>query len=289
MKSKKILERLYPEVVEPDEALEHRRPRGLLSFSRKKRAKGGRKVAAKSKWGRRGRILALSLLVVTFWAGLHLHYYNKLVGLEFEVQVAWAQVETQLQRRHHIQQNLTQMVLDYAAHERDVLTAVTKLRTSMVTGDGNRGTQTGASPAPKPGDSAAAPSSAPSAAPPKAGPPPSPPGAPPGAPPGGSGAALPIDTLSAAELRELAAKILVVAEQYPQLKLSENFQQFSAAMIDTETDIAARTATFNDAVNAYGTETAQFPGNVFASLFGFPEYEYYQPDEKALVFEGVKY
>ena len=50
-----------------------------------------------------------------------------------------------------------------------------------------------------------------------------------------------------------------------------------------------RTAEYNKAVNAYGTETAQFPGNLFAGLFGFPDYDYYRPDKKALTFEGVKY
>ncbi len=267
MKTEEILERVYPEVAASRNALAKRRRQSLV---------------ARRRWSQRARVTALILPLVGFWATMHLYYYNKLIGLEYNVNAAWAQVETQLQRRHNIQLNLTRMVLDYAAHEREVLTGITKLRTTAVTG--TRGTEEAAK-----AGAPAGPTTSPSAEPAAPAETPSP--AADGARSEGSNAPAgpSLEQLSAAKLEELFSRILVVAEQYPQLKLSENFRQFSAAIIDTETEIAGRTSVYNDSVNIYGTELAQFPGNFFAWTFGFKKYEFYQPDQQALTFQGVAY
>jgi len=62
-----------------------------------------------------GRVAGIVLVVG--WAAAHLYYYNMLVDMEFNAQEAWAQVETQWQRRYNIQHNVTQLVLEYARLE----------------------------------------------------------------------------------------------------------------------------------------------------------------------------
>lgn len=54
--------------------------------------------------------------------------YNRLVGLDEGVKAAWAQVENQLRRRLDLVPNLVETVKGYAAHEREVLQAVTEAR-----------------------------------------------------------------------------------------------------------------------------------------------------------------
>ena len=53
---------------------------------------------------------------------------NRLVGLQENVNTAWAQVETVLQRRFDLIPNLVEIVKGYAAHEKEILTEVTRLR-----------------------------------------------------------------------------------------------------------------------------------------------------------------
>lgn len=101
--------------------------------------------------------------------------------------------------------------------------------------------------------------------------------------------ATPLDDLSPDELDALFPQIMLVAEQYPQLRLTENFQQFSDAIVATETRVADRTADYNRFVNIYTTALHQFPGNLFASIWGFDDYDYYQPRPEASEFAPINY
>jgi LemA protein len=73
--------------------------------------------------------LAFGTMAFGAWGVGHIYFYNRLTLLEFEVQATWAQVETVQERRSHIERNLTHLLRYAAAHERDVVTDVTKLRT----------------------------------------------------------------------------------------------------------------------------------------------------------------
>jgi LemA protein len=202
--------------------------------------------------------LAIASIVLTAWIAFHLYYYNLLVDLEFNVKADWAQVEAQFQRRYHIQQNLTRIVIDYSRYEKDVLTRLTGMRTSAMSDD----------PAAGAGDAnqrSPAGSSHPSPPPPQ------------------------VKQMTPSQLDKLFPDILVMAEQYPQLKLSENFQQFSQAIIDTENQITERIMAYNNSVNIYTTTLKQFPANFFGAVFGFQIYEYYTPDKETLSFQPVKY
>jgi LemA protein len=89
------------------------------------------------------------------------------------------------------------------------------------------------------------------------------------------------------ELRELLSKLRIVAEQYPDLKLSQNLQQLSQSVVECETDIAAKIMAYNDAVNRYTTVLYTFPGNIFGALSGFPAYEFYQVDAARSQYQEV--
>jgi LemA protein len=201
--------------------------------------------------------LVFGSLAVAVWMMFHLYYYNLLVDLGFNVQASWAQVEAQLERRYHIQQNLTQIVMDYSEYEKDTLTDLIKMRTSAMAGgraakatDANR--QLPSEPSEK-------------------------------------SSSAQLKQLTKSELAKLFPDILFMAEQYPELKLTENFQQFSAAIVDTESQIAEQVMAYNDAVNIYTTTRTQFPGNFFGSVFRFEMYDYYEPDKELLDFRPVKY
>ena len=58
--------------------------------------------------------------------------YNKMVVLEQSVDAAWAQVNTQLQRRYDLIPNLVNTVKGYAAHEQEAIQAVTEARAAML-------------------------------------------------------------------------------------------------------------------------------------------------------------
>ena len=70
------------------------------------------------------------LIIVAVIAILLVVIYNKLVTMRLRVKNAWSQIEVQLQRRFDLIPNLVETVKGYMAHESDVLTKVTDLRSS---------------------------------------------------------------------------------------------------------------------------------------------------------------
>ena len=60
-----------------------------------------------------------------------------------------------------------------------------------------------------------------------------------------------------------------ITENYPQLRANENFSELQAQLEGTENRINESRRLFNEAVQAYNLSIRRFPGNVFASLFGF--------------------
>jgi LemA protein len=75
--------------------------------------------------------VGIAVLVLLIFGGNVIGWRNRLVDLEEQVKKSWANVETQLQRRVDLIPNLVATVKGYAAHESDVLTAVTKARASV--------------------------------------------------------------------------------------------------------------------------------------------------------------
>lgn len=74
--------------------------------------------------------------------------------------------------------------------------------------------------------------------------------------------------------------LFAVAEAYPQLRTSENFQQLQEEIAGTESKIAFSRQFYNDSVMAYNTSIQTLPSNLLASPLGFASKEYFEVGEK---------
>jgi LemA protein len=72
-----------------------------------------------------------------------------------------------------------------------------------------------------------------------------------------------------------------VAEQYPNLKATENFQQLSRQLSELEDEIQAARRIYNSNVQAYNTDIQQFPGSVIANQGGFTARQYFEIEDKS--------
>ena len=79
--------------------------------------------------------------------------------------------------------------------------------------------------------------------------------------------------------------LFAVAENYPQLRASENFQQLSSEITDTEDKIQAARRFYNGAVRDLNTRIKTFPTNIFAGMLGFKQRDFFDvgADEQAAV------
>ena len=73
--------------------------------------------------------------------------------------------------------------------------------------------------------------------------------------------------------------LFAVAEAYPALRATENFQQLQAELVDTEDKIQAARRFYNGSVRDLNTKIQQFPNNLFAGIIGFKQREYFELDE----------
>lgn len=74
--------------------------------------------------------------------------------------------------------------------------------------------------------------------------------------------------------------LFAVAEAYPDLKASQNFQELQAELVDTEDKIQAARRFYNGVVRDFNTKRTVFPTNIFASLLGFKQNkEFFELDE----------
>jgi LemA protein len=79
-----------------------------------------------------------------------------------------------------------------------------------------------------------------------------------------------------AALSGALSRLLVVVERYPELKANANFQTLQSQLEGTENRIAVERMRFNERAQEYNTAIMQFPGRLFASLFGFKSKAYFQ-------------
>ncbi len=86
------------------------------------------------------------------------------------------------------------------------------------------------------------------------------------------------------QLSNALSRLLVVAENYPQLRATENFQGLQAQLEGTENRISVERNKFNTTVQSYNVAVRSFPTNMIAGMFGFsprPFFEAQQGAEKA--------
>jgi LemA protein len=169
-------------------------------------------------------IIAIVVIVAIFGFSS----YNRLVKSDEGVKAAWAQVETQLQRRLDLIPNLVETVKGYASHERETLQAVVEAR-SRVAGATSVSEQAAAN-----------------------------------------------EQLSGA-----LARLLVVVEQYPNLKADQTFIRLQDELAGTENRIAVERRRYNETARDYNVQIRSFPTVLFAGALGFKGATLFQAEEGA--------
>lgn len=214
----------------------------------------------KTRW-----VLLVVFLSVISTGACAVYYYNELIINYQSVLAAKGRVETLLQRRNDISINLSKAVYDYSRHEQGVFTAIVALRALISDDEDNKGKADALmKKLSGPIGGSLAPAGKASVSEPGAGLHP-------------SGVSLPL------------SRLLAVAEQYPDLKLSAAFQSLMGALVEVEKDLAAERIRYNDAVNIYTTELAVFPAKVFAALYGFETTAYFEATTEAKALVPIRY
>ena len=78
-----------------------------------------------------------------------------------------------------------------------------------------------------------------------------------------------------------AARLLVVVENYPELKSNASFNRLMDELAGTENRLAVARMRYNEQVQAYNTSRRQFPSNVTAGIFGFKEHPLFNAPPEA--------
>jgi LemA protein len=164
--------------------------------------------------------------------------YNRLVGLDQEVQSQWAQVENAYQRRADLVPNLVETVKGAAKFEKDTFTAVTEARARV--GQAQAAVPQGEAPR--------------------------------------DPAALQRYQQAQDQLGSAMSRLLVVAENYPQLKATQNFRDLQVQLEGTENRIAVERMRYNQAAQAFNTARNRFPTVIMAGFLGsrFAEKAYFK-------------
>ena len=97
-----------------------------------------------------------------------------------------------------------------------------------------------------------------------------------------AGAQTPEQRMAAANEQSAAlARLLVVVENYPDLKSNQTFARLMDELAGTENRLAVERMRYNEAVQAYNTQRRSFPSNITAGIFGFKEHPLFQAPESA--------
>ena len=94
---------------------------------------------------------------------------------------------------------------------------------------------------------------------------------------------------AATEVESAFSRLLVVMENYPQLKSNENATQLMDELAGTENRVAVERQRFNQAVSDYNLATKRLPGSLLASLFGFRERNFFQAAPESSAAPAVKF
>ena len=78
------------------------------------------------------------------------------------------------------------------------------------------------------------------------------------------------------QLSQALGRLFAVAEAYPQLQASQNFQQLQGELTNTENQLSGARTIYNSAVQSYNTRIQTFPSAVFSGMFGFVKREFFE-------------
>ncbi|HTE54339.1 MAG TPA: LemA family protein [Kofleriaceae bacterium] len=91
------------------------------------------------------------------------------------------------------------------------------------------------------------------------------------------------------ELSSALSRLLVVVENYPQLKANENFTRLQDELAGTENRIATERKRYNDVVRDYNASIKRFPNNLFSGMFGYEARHYFEAAAGAEKVPQVKF
>jgi LemA protein len=83
------------------------------------------------------------------------------------------------------------------------------------------------------------------------------------------------------QLTRALADVKAVAENYPELRATENFQQLSRNLSELEDEIQASRRIYNSNVQSYNTDIEQFPGSIVANQGHFTKREFFEIEDSA--------
>ena len=92
-----------------------------------------------------------------------------------------------------------------------------------------------------------------------------------------------------AELSSALSRLLVISENYPNLKADKNFRALMDELAGTENRLAVARKDYNESVQAYNTSIRSLPTSVIAGTMGFGPKEYFKADESAKQVPHVKF
>lgn len=78
------------------------------------------------------------------------------------------------------------------------------------------------------------------------------------------------------ELSGALSRLLVIVENYPELKADVNFRQLMDELAGTENRLAVAREDYNNVARDFNSDIRRFPGNIVASLFGFERKDYFE-------------
>ena len=165
-------------------------------------------------------VLSLIVLVVLY---VFVSSYNNLVKDEESVSGAYAQIDSNLQRKLDLLPNLVKVVKSYAKHETELFSKITQLRASSTNEQKN---------------------------------------------------IQEIQKLNN-KINLSTLKLFAVAENYPNLKSSEQFLQLQAQIEGSDNRINITRMQYNEMVKYFNAQRRVFPSNIVAAIFGFNEKEYF--------------
>ena len=79
-------------------------------------------------------------------------------------------------------------------------------------------------------------------------------------------------------LKEISAKLIAIAEAYPDLKANQNYQQTMQSIQSYEENVRLSRMTFNDTVTRFNQQVRVFPASLIAGMLGFSKREYLAED-----------
>jgi len=97
-----------------------------------------------------------------------------------------------------------------------------------------------------------------------------------------AGARTPEEAMKAnAEISSALSRLLVVVENYPQLKADQTFTRLMDELSGAENRITVERMRYNEAVRAYNTTIRVFPSNIVAGFYGFAPKAFFESEERA--------